>query len=90
MTPTNSPVPRHAGEQPGHDLDARERRAHDLYSTPSAHAQPSRANRIGARTMEIANRLRFVCASMPDDALIALACRMAVVEDKYASGEGRH
>jgi len=63
--------------------EARDRHEHDLYSPE--HLRPSRANRIGARTMEIANRLRFVCAAMPDDELIALACRMAVVEEKYAA-----
>jgi hypothetical protein len=77
MSATGTQAPPHAEAQ----------RAHDLYSTPPEHARPSRANRIGARTMEIANRLRFVCASMPDDELIALACRMAVIEEKYASGE---
>jgi hypothetical protein len=68
---------------------AGDQRAHDVYSTSSDELRPSRANRIGARTMDIANRLRFVCASMPDDELIALACRMAVVEEKYASGDDR-
>jgi hypothetical protein len=68
---------------------AQDPRGHDLYSTPPEHLRPSRANRIGMRTLDIANRLRFVCAAMPDDELIALACRMAVVEDKYASGDGQ-
>lgn len=75
-----------ATDTPARPAALQARAAHDVYSTD--HLRPSRANRIGARTMDIANRLRIVCAAMPDDELIALACRMAVVEDKYAHSEG--
>jgi len=45
----------------------------------------SRANRIGARTMEIANRLRFARLSMPDYDLILVACQLAVDEEAQVS-----
>jgi hypothetical protein len=38
-----------------------------------------------ARTIDIANRLRFVCADLDPDELLALATRMAMVEVKYSS-----
>jgi hypothetical protein len=38
------------------------------------------------RTLDIANRLRFVCAHMSSAELIELATRMAIVEVKYACG----
>lgn len=36
------------------------------------------------RTLDIANRLRFACAHMPPNELLALAMRMAIIEVKYA------
>jgi hypothetical protein len=47
------------------------------YGARPLHAQ------IDDRTLDIANRLRFVCAEMPPDELLALARRMAAVELKY-------
>ena len=62
---------------------ARDRRAQDLDARPREGIWLSRADRIGERTQDIANRLRFICASMPDDELLALASRMAVLAEKY-------
>jgi hypothetical protein len=39
--------------------------------------------RIQALALDIAHRLRPVCAHMPDDELLELATRMATVELKY-------
>jgi hypothetical protein len=36
------------------------------------------------RTLDIANRLRFVCAHLPSEELLELAMRMAIIEVKYA------
>ena len=47
---------------------------------------PSIDQRVEARTIDIANRLRFVCDHLPDDELLDLATRMAIVEVKYAGG----
>ena len=46
--------------------------------------------RVEARTLDIANRLRFVCSHLPDDELLDLATRMAIVEVKYAGGKELH
>jgi hypothetical protein len=47
---------------------------------------PSIDERVEARTIDIANRLRFVCGHLPDDELLDLAMRMAIVEVKYSAG----
>jgi hypothetical protein len=39
--------------------------------------------RIQALALDIAHRLRPVCAHMPDDELLELSTRMATVELKY-------
>jgi hypothetical protein len=44
----------------------------------------SLSERVDERTLDIANRLRFVCSEMPPDELLELARRMATVEIKYA------
>ena len=41
------------------------------------------ALRIQALALDIAHRLRPVCAHMPDDELLELSTRMATVELKY-------
>jgi hypothetical protein len=46
---------------------------------------PSLPDLVMARTIDIANRLRFVCADLDPDELLALATRMAMVEVKYSS-----
>jgi hypothetical protein len=51
---------------------------------------PSLDQRVEARTLDIANRLRFVCSHLPDDELLDLATRMAIVEVKYAGGKELH
>jgi hypothetical protein len=49
-------------------------------------AMPSQQDRLQARTLDIANRLRFVCAHMESDELLELATSMARIELKYAGG----
>lgn len=51
---------------------------------------PTLDERVEARTLDIANRLRFVCGHLPDDELLDLATRMAIVEVKYAGGTELH
>jgi hypothetical protein len=51
---------------------------------------PSIDERVEARTLDIANRLRFICSHLPDDELLDLATRMAIVEVKYAGGSQLH
>lgn len=51
---------------------------------------PALSDRVVDRTLDIANRLRFVCAHLPPEELIELATHMAIVEVKYACAEGRH
>jgi len=53
---------------------------------------PTTRDRLSARTLDIANRLRFVCAELDPDNLLALATQMAIVELKYLDGhpELRH
>jgi hypothetical protein len=53
-------------------------------------AAPSIDERVEERTLDIANRLRFVCGHLPDDELLDLATRMAIVEVKYAGGVELH
>lgn len=45
---------------------------------------PSLSDRIDDRTIDIANRLRFVCAALTPDEMLALARRMAMLELKYS------
>jgi hypothetical protein len=47
---------------------------------------PVLSQHVTDRTLDIANRLRFVCAHLSSQALIELATRMAIVEVKYACG----
>jgi hypothetical protein len=47
---------------------------------------PVLSQRVTDRTLDIANRLRFVCAHMSPQELIELATRMAIIEVKYACG----
>ena len=51
---------------------------------------PSLDQPVEARTLDIANRLPFVCGHLPDDELLDLATRMAIVEVKYAGGKELH
>lgn len=53
-------------------------------------AAPSLDERVEMRTIDIANRLRFICGHLPDDELLELAGRMALVEVKYAGGAHLH
>jgi hypothetical protein len=48
------------------------------------------SDRVVDRALEIANRLRFVCADMAPEELIELATQMALVELKYACVEDAH
>jgi hypothetical protein len=47
---------------------------------------PVLSQHVTDRTLDIANRLRFVCAHLPSSELLELATRMAIVEVKYACG----
>jgi hypothetical protein len=47
---------------------------------------PVLSQQVTDRTMDIANRLRFVCGHLSSDELIELATRMAIIEVKYACG----
>lgn len=51
---------------------------------------PSLADRVQERTLDIANRLRFVCAHLASEELLELATKMAIVEIKYAGGSELH
>jgi hypothetical protein len=51
---------------------------------------PALSDRVVDRALDIANRLRFVCAHMSSEELIELATRMAIVELKYACAEEPH
>lgn len=55
--------------------------------SPAGHGLtfPSLPDLVSARTLDIANRLRFVCAHLDAEDLLALATRMAVVELKYST-----
>ena len=55
-----------------------------------ARGTPTVDQRVEARTLDIANRLRFVCSHLPDDELLDLATRMAIIEVKYAGGTQLH
>jgi len=56
----------------------------------TSRSAPSIDERVQARTLDIANRLRFVCGHLPDDELLDLATRMAIVEVKYSGGSQLH
>jgi len=60
------------------------------FMVPRARGNPTVDQRVEARTLDIANRLRFVCAHLPDDELLDLATRMAIVEVKYSGGNQLH
>jgi hypothetical protein len=47
---------------------------------------PELSQQVTDRTLDIANRLRFVCAHLSSAELIELATRMAIIEIKYACG----
>jgi hypothetical protein len=68
-----------------HDGAARTRAqaTHSFLSSEHERTAPNRSTQIDDRTLDIANRLRFVCGEMPPEELIALARRMATVELKY-------
>ena len=51
---------------------------------------PTLDQRVEERTLDIANRLRFICGHLPDDELLDLATRMAIIEVKYAGGKELH
>ena len=55
-----------------------------LPKPPRGRRMPSLSDRIDDRTIDIANRLRFVCAALTADELLALARRMATLELKYS------
>jgi hypothetical protein len=48
----------------------------------------TRDERIDDRALDIANRLRFACAELPPEELLALALQMAAVELKYLDRVG--
>ena len=58
-----------------------------LPKTSRGRRPPSLDERIDDRTIDIANRLRFVCAALPPEELLALARRMATVELTYSEEE---
>ena len=55
-----------------------------LPKPPRGRRMPSLSDRIDDLTIDIANRLRFVCAALTADELLALARRMATLELKYS------
>jgi hypothetical protein len=60
------------------------------FMVPRSRANPTVDQRVEARTLDIANRLRFVCSHLPDDELLDLATRMAIIEVKYSGGSQLH
>ena len=63
---------------------------HSFMAPRPARGTPTVDQRVEARTLDIANRLRFVCGHLPDDELLDLATRMAIVEVKYSGGSQLH
>jgi hypothetical protein len=63
---------------------------HSFMAPRPSRSVPSTDQRVEARTLDIANRLRFVCGHLPDDELLDLATRMAIVEVKYSGGKELH
>jgi hypothetical protein len=47
-------------------------------------------DRVRALALDIAHRLRPVCANMPDDAMLELSTRMAAVELEYFEAVPTH
>jgi hypothetical protein len=45
--------------------------------------EPDVPDRVRALALDIAHRLRPVCANMPDEAMLELSTRMAAVELQY-------
>ncbi|HUQ46426.1 MAG TPA: hypothetical protein VM033_07230 [Gemmatimonadaceae bacterium] len=45
--------------------------------------EPDVPDRVRALALDIAHRLRPVCANMPDEAMLELSTRMAAVELEY-------
>lgn len=62
----------------------------NTFMAPRARGNQTVDQRVEARTLDIANRLRFVCSHLPDDELLDLATRMAIIEVKYAGGSQLH
>ena len=60
---------------------------HHLQNTASddlaGETEPVISNRARALALDILHRIRPVCAHMPDDELLALSTRMALVELHY-------
>ena len=60
---------------------------HDLQNAPRGDTadeiEPVISNRARALALDILHRIRPVCAHMPDDELLALSTRMALVELRY-------
>ena len=60
---------------------------HHLQSTASTDSdgetEPEISNRARALALDILHRIRPVCAHMPDEELLALSTRMALVELRY-------
>lgn len=60
---------------------------HDLRNAasdaPTDEHEPAITNRARALALDILHRIRPVCAHMPDEELLALSTRMALVELRY-------
>jgi hypothetical protein len=60
---------------------------HHLQNTasddPAGETEPVISNRARALALDILHRIRPVCAHMPDEELLALSTRMALVELHY-------
>ena len=60
---------------------------HDLQNGPNTdlteESEPVISNRARALALDILHRVRPVCAHMPDDELLVLSTRMALVELRY-------
>lgn len=56
----------------------------NVASDDTAHEpEPAVSNRAHALALDILHRIRPVCAHMPDEELLALSTRMALVELRY-------
>lgn len=66
---------------------------HHLQSTANTEAagetEPVISNRARALALDILHRIRPVCAHMPDEELLALSTRMALVELHYFESEAK-
>ena len=56
---------------------------HDLRNDTFDETEPVISNRARALALDILHRIRPVCAHMPDEELLALSTRMALVELRY-------